>query len=95
MSETVGMAEGFGIICQQAKVISLFPIEEWLGALDIAESIAPILDPTLYRRYIYSEKPDVLKKILRAALALKIAMAEAQPAVLREIEKEQASKESR
>ncbi len=75
------LIDGFDILCNQAKIITMFPIEEWLETLEKGETIAPYIDPTLYRQYIYSRKPELLKKVLKAALELKRTMLEMQPEV--------------
>jgi hypothetical protein len=76
------LTEGFEFVCQQARLIAMMPIEDWLRALDRAETLGPVVDPTLYREYIYSKKPEILKKVLLAALALKRVVLEAQPAIV-------------
>lgn len=65
--------DGWTILIQQAKVIALLPLEEWLSAFERAETLAPILDPTLYRDYIYDRdnRGELLKDLIRAALPLK------------------------
>jgi hypothetical protein len=83
------LTDGFNLICSQARLIAMLPIEDWLEALEHAEAIGPFIDPTKYRQYLYSEKPEIIKKILRAALELKRVMEEVQPAARREMEKEQ------
>lgn len=75
------LIEGFDFVCNQARLISMMPIEDWLDALEKSEAIAPFVDPTFYREYIYS-KNEVLKKILRAALELKRVVQEVQPDVI-------------
>jgi hypothetical protein len=54
-----------------ASQIANLHIENWLADLSHAESVGPRIDPTLYRKYIYSRKPAALKRILLASLALK------------------------
>lgn len=36
-----------------------------------AESIAPILNPTLFRQYSHSEKAQFIKRLIEAAIPLK------------------------
>jgi hypothetical protein len=79
------ITEGFDFVCHQARLIAMMPIEDWLQILEHAESIAPITDPTLYRQYLYSKKPEILKKVLRSALELKRTIEEIQPDVLEEM----------
>lgn len=68
----------YELLLQWSALIAMLPIDEWLGDLEHAESVAPVLDPTMYRDYIYSKKPEVLKKIMRAALELKRTVEEQQ-----------------
>ena len=70
---------GFDVVCQNARMIAMMPIEDWLEALEKGEAIAPFVDPSLYLRYVYSKKPEALKKVLRAALDLKRAVQSIQP----------------
>lgn len=72
-------AQGFELLCSQARIIAMLPLEDWLSALELAETIGPVLDPTLYRDYLYSQKPEILKEIIRAAIPLKKAVLKAQP----------------
>jgi len=74
--------EGWEFVLSQTRLIAMMPIEEWLEALEKGESIASIIDPTLYRQYIYSKNPEILKKVLRAALELKRTVLEVQPDVV-------------
>lgn len=82
------MAEGFNMFANQCRIMAMLPIEEWLAALEKAETLGPLVDPTLYRAYIHAERTTVLKEMLRAALPLKQAVMKAQPAIKREIERE-------
>lgn len=70
--------DGWTFVFQQGAMLAMMPIEEWLGAFDRADATAPILDPTLYRDYIYSGKGEIIKDILRAALTFKQAILKAQ-----------------
>jgi len=67
------MHDGWDLLISQAKIIALLPLEEWLEQFERAESLAPILDPTLYRDYIYDpeEKGGLLKDLIRSAVPLK------------------------
>jgi len=76
------LTEGWDFVLSQSRLIALMPIEEWLEALEKGESLASIIDPTVYRQYIYSKRPEVLKKVLRAALELKRTVLEVQPDVV-------------
>jgi len=80
--------EGFEILCLWARNIAMLPLNEWLEALDHAETVGPFLDPTLYRDYIYSEKPKVIRELIEAGITLKAAVLKAQPLALKEIERE-------
>lgn len=73
--------EGFELLCTQARLIAMFPLEEWQEAFRRAETVAPLVDPTLYRDYIYSKKPEIIKEIIAAALALKRVVLKHQPTI--------------
>jgi hypothetical protein len=89
MSEKVReLVVGYELVCQYAKCIAIRPIDKWLEDLEYAENVAPIIDPTLYHQYLYSEKGKILKKILVAALELKRVVEAIQPAIVKEMEKE-------
>lgn len=79
------LTEGFELMLNYSRIIAMLPLEDWRNALSRAETLGPVLDPTLYREYIYSRKPDVLKKILDAAIVLKRAVVSVQDEA-REIE---------
>ena len=70
--------QGAEMLMSQGAMIALFPIEKWLSDLERADAIAPILDPTLYRAYIYSGRDNMLKDVLSAALGFKRAILKAQ-----------------
>ncbi|CAN5389654.1 hypothetical protein BH09PLA1_BH09PLA1_26040 [soil metagenome] len=78
------MKEGFELLCNWSRMIAMLPLEDWQRALDHAETVGPIVDPTLMREYLYSDKPAVIKSLLDAAIPLKRAVLKAQPVVLRE-----------
>ena len=52
-------------------LISDLPVEQALSDLSFAESIGPIINPTLAKEYIYSRKGDELKDILNALIRVK------------------------
>lgn len=68
--------QGWDLLISQARIIAMLPLEDWLTAFERAETLAPILDPTLYRDYIYDKekKGEAIKEIIRAALPLKTAI---------------------
>lgn len=70
--------EGWAFVMQQGALLALMPIEDWLTAFERAETLGPILDPTLYRNYLYSSKGDVIKEVLAAAMVFKRAILKAQ-----------------
>ena len=72
---------GFEMLCLWSRMISMLPLEDWLNALNKAETIAPITDPTLYGEYLYSEKAKILKEIMEAAIPLKRVVMKHQPSV--------------
>ena len=65
--------DGWDLLINQAKIIALLPLEDWLKAFERAESIAPIVDPTLYRNYIYDKEKrgESIQALIRAAIPLK------------------------
>ena len=69
LSET--MQDGFELLCMFSRNIALLPLEDWLRALNKAETVGAILDPTLYRKYLWSDKAKVLKELIEAAIPLK------------------------
>jgi hypothetical protein len=79
--EIVSMQDGLNFILSQGALFTLFPIEDWLDGLRRADTIAPILDPTLYRDYLYSGKGELITDLLTAALAFKRAILKAQEQV--------------
>lgn len=72
------LQDGWSFVMSQGAMIALFPIEDWLEALERAETVGPILDPTLFRDYLYCGKGPIIKDVLRAALTLKQAVVKAQ-----------------
>ena len=78
------MQQGFEILCLWSRSIAMLPLEDWWNALERAESVGPILDPTLYREYLYSEKAKIIKKLIEAAIPLKSVVLQAQPECLKE-----------
>ena len=80
--------EGFEILCLWSRNIAMLPLEEWDASFERAESVGAILDPTLFRKYLYSEKAALIRKLIQAAIPLKQLILEAQPLVLREIEEQ-------
>jgi hypothetical protein len=71
--------EGFETLCLWARNIALLPLEEWDEALEKAESIGYIINPTLYREFIYSKKALFIRRLIKAAIPLKKLILEAQP----------------
>jgi hypothetical protein len=74
----LSIQEGWDFIFQQGALLTLFPIEDWLDELNRADTIAPILDPSAYRDYLYSGKGELIKDLLCAALTFKRAVLKAQ-----------------
>src|SRR5215510_9322440 len=72
------MQEGWSLLFNWGKVIAMLPIEAWLESLERADTTAPILDPTLYRDYLYSGKGPIIKTMLRGALEFKRAILQCQ-----------------
>ena len=70
--------EGYEFLCSQARMIAMLPLEDWLTAINRAEAIGPMLDPTLYREYRDSFKGAIIKELIEAAIVLKAAVLRAQ-----------------
>jgi hypothetical protein len=91
MSEALAPAqltkEGFEILCLWARNIAMLPLEEWKEAFELADNSMHIVDPTLYREFLYSEKAQLIVKMIDAALPLKKLVLEAQPLAQAEMEK--------
>lgn len=74
--------QGWDFVLQQGAMLALLPIEEWLKAFSVAETIGPIRDPTLYKKYLESGKGEIIQDVLKAALTFKQAILKAQKQVL-------------
>lgn len=72
------MKDGWTIVFNQGALLAEMPIEDWLEGFNRADSIVPILDSTLYRRALASDKPRMIRDILAAALVFKNAIKKAQ-----------------
>src|SRR5579875_3260893 len=68
VAEVLALQDGWEFVMQQGAMLALMPIEQWLADFDRADSAGPILDPTLYREYLYSGKGELIRGVLRAAL---------------------------
>ena len=70
------MQNGFDLLVGQSKIIAMLPLEDWLRAFERAETVAPIVDPTLYRDYLYDPecKGKKIKSLIVAAIPLKQAI---------------------
>jgi|SRR5882672_7793781 len=73
---------------EHANALAALDLGGWLEALERGEAVAAVVDPTLYRKYLYSKKPEALKAVLRAALALKFAVLQVQPLLIEEFMEE-------
>lgn len=72
---------GVEMVMTQGSLIAMFPVEKWLADLERQDTVAPILDPTAYREYLYSGRREMLLEVLGAAVALKSAIVKAQAGV--------------
>ena len=72
--------DNWDLLITYGKMIAMLPLEDWLESFERAEILAPILDPTLYRDYIYDkeQKGESIKAIITAALPLKNKILELQ-----------------
>jgi hypothetical protein len=65
------LREHYNLLIRLAGMIAVLPIDKWLADFDQAETMAPYLDPTLYREYLARGSGEDIKKVLRASLELK------------------------
>jgi hypothetical protein len=73
--------QGFEFLCRQAALIAMLPLEEWQQGFDRADTITPILDPTLYSTALASKKTEAIKEIIAASLPLKRVVEKWQSAI--------------
>jgi len=71
-----------------ANTLAAMPLDEWMDELLHAENVAPFRDPTFFIKYMYSKKPEALKEVLSAAIALKHAVLKVQSLLHEELLKE-------
>lgn len=72
---------GVEFVMSQGAMLAMLPLEKWLADLERQDTIGPILDPTMYREYLYSGRREMLLEVLSAAVALKSAIVKAQDGV--------------
>lgn len=75
------MTDGWSFVMQQGAMLALMPIEDWIEALDNANTLAPVLDPTLYLKSVYSDKPRLIREVLEGAMVFKRAILKVQKEV--------------
>ena len=63
----------FDLMLSQVAILSALPIEEMLALLERAETLGPIVDPTLAARYLHSGKGEALKALFRAVIGVQEA----------------------
>lgn len=71
----------YNLLAACAKQIAMLPLEDMIAALDRAETVCPILDPTLFKNYLDSRRGPLIKKLMQSALVLKNALLEMQPTI--------------
>lgn len=81
------LQDGWDLLMNNARIIAMLPLEDWILQFAKADAIAPIVDPTLYREYIYSGKGEIIKSIIEAAIPLKAAVLKAQPKIIEMLER--------
>jgi hypothetical protein len=84
------LAEAWELFFNQCRTIAMMPVEDWIEQLEHTDAIAPIIDPTMYRDWVYSGKREIMLPIFEAALTLKRAVEEAQPKIRALAERERA-----
>lgn len=62
------MQTALDLLVTQARMFEMLGPQRLLDGLEHSEAVAPILDPTLCRAYLYSGKPELIKRILRSAV---------------------------
>jgi hypothetical protein len=73
-----GFRRGVEFLITQGAMLAMLPMEKWLEELNHSETVAPFLDPTLYRDYIYSGRDNLIKGVLEAGIGFKRAIKKAQ-----------------
>lgn len=71
--------EGFEILCMWSRNIAMLPLEDWRDAMRKAETLVPIMNPTLCR--LFGDKAKILNEILDAAIKLKVVVMKHQAAI--------------
>lgn len=85
--EAVGlMKQGWDMLANWGKMITMLPLEDWLEVIDKADAMGPFIDPTMWMQG--HEKMAEIRKIIAAALPLKRAIIALQPKIMAELEKE-------
>lgn len=80
--------DGLQLLATWSRQIAMLPLEDWRQAFDRAETLGPILDPTLYRDYLHSGRGEIIKELLDAAIKLKAVVNKAQPKIREEAQRE-------
>ena len=62
------------LLGSQAAIISELPIADCINSLNRAETVGPILDPTLMQRYLRSTNSRDIPELLHAALEFQKAI---------------------
>lgn len=69
--------EGWTLLANYARIIAMLPLETWLEAINRAEAVGPIVDPTLWIK-ANGNMADV-KRLIQAAMPLKRFVMSVQP----------------
>ncbi len=83
----IALKAGYEMLAVWSRNIAMLPLEEWLVQLNRAESLGAVLDPTLFNKYLHSDKAKTIKSLITAAIPLKKIVMEAQDMMRKEIEK--------
>ena len=65
------------VLMSQAGMMAMLDLEAFLSTINHAETVAPIVDPTLYQKVLYGRGADnleAIKEIAAAALKVKAAV---------------------
>lgn len=61
--------QGWDLLMSQARIIAMLPLEDWINAMNRADSLGIMIDPTLWIKG--HKKMDKIREVIEAALPLK------------------------
>lgn len=72
---------GYEFLLALSVAIAKLDLVKWRQDLERAEALGPIIDPTYFRSYLASNKPQIIKDLIDAAIPLKAALLKHQDAI--------------